>query len=156
MPRDRTLARENGSKLPTAWTLPSSSLNMATCSPSTSAATPESGMMSSSRQTRVAISSCGFKVSLPLLGPRRPDLSAFGDKHHVAVGRVAVHEMAEALEDLRRLDRSLPLAGIIVDKSLHLGLELGADTQRVLAHGPAHVVDAAFEILQPHAGALQP
>src|SRR5688572_2365342 len=111
MPRDRTLARENGSLLPTAWTLSSSSLKIATCSPSTSAATPLLGTMSSSGQTRVAMASCGFKIGLPLLGPGRPDLLALRDEHHVAVRRVAVDEMAETFQHLRRLDRLLPLAG---------------------------------------------
>src|SRR3990172_2378943 len=129
MPRDRTLARENGSRLPTAWTLSSSSLKTATCSPSTSAATPALGTMSSSGQTRIAMASCSFKVRLPLFGPPRPDLPALGDEQHVAVRLVAVHEVAEALQDLGRLDRFLPFAGVAVDELLHLGLELGADPQ---------------------------
>ena len=77
------------------------------------------------------------------------------DEHDAAVGLVAVHEMAEALEDLRALDRLLPFAGVGLDLLLHVGLELGADAERVLADDLAHVVDAALEVLQPGAGALQ-
>src|SRR5512134_763429 len=135
MPRDRTLARENGSRLPMAWMLSSSSRNRATCSPSTSAATPALGTMSSSRQTRTAIASCNFKVGFPLLRPRRTDLLALGDEHHVAVRLVAVHEMAEALQDLGRFDGLLPFAGVAVDELLHVGLQLDADAERILAHG---------------------
>src|SRR6185436_5946173 len=85
----------------------------------------------------------------------RDRLAALRDKHHAAVGRVAVHEVAEAREDLRRLERVLPFAGIRGDVALHVGLELGADAERVLADHLAHVVDAALEALQPGAGALQ-
>src|SRR5512134_3520520 len=127
MPRDRTLARENGSRLPMAWMLSSSSLNMATCSPSTSAATPALGTMSSSGQTRTAIASRNFKVGFPFFRARRTDLLALGNEHHAGVRLVAVHEMAEALQDLGRFDRLLPFAGIAVDELLHLGFELGAD-----------------------------
>src|SRR3989442_14562668 len=128
MPRERTLAPENGSWLPRARTLPESSpplstLNTATCSPPTSAHTPVLGTMSSSRQTAT---SCGFKFFF--LRARRPDLAALGDEDHVAIGRVAVHEVAEALEDLRRLERPLPHALVALDVPLHVGLELGADT----------------------------
>src|SRR3990172_6878837 len=124
-------------------------LNIATCSPSTSAATPALGTMSSSGQTRTAMASRNFKISFPLLRPRRTDLLALGDEHDVAVRLVAVHEMAEALQDLRRLDRLFPFAGVAVDELLHVGFEFGADSQRVLAYGSAHVVDAALQVLQP-------
>src|SRR5688572_11688503 len=124
MPRDSTLARENGSWLPTAWTLSSSRRNSATCSPSTSAATPAPGTMSSSRQTRTAMASRNFKIGFPLVGPGRPDLLALGDEHHAGIGRVAVHEMAEALQDRGRLDRRFPFAGVGVDELLHLGFQL--------------------------------
>src|SRR5258706_13627302 len=115
MPRDSTLARENGSWLPTAWTLSSSSLNIATCSPSTSAATPALGTMSSSGQTRTGMASRKFKVGFPLLRARRTDLLALGNEYHTGVRLVAVHEMTEELQDLRRLERLLPLAGVAVD-----------------------------------------
>src|SRR5882672_1756114 len=101
----------------------------ATCSPPTSAHTPVFGTMSSSRQTA---SSCRLKFFF--LGPCRPDLAALGDEDHVAIGRVAVHEMAEALEDLRGLDRLLPLALVALDVALQIGFELGADAQRILAN----------------------
>ena len=54
------------------------------------------------------------------------------DEHDVGVGLVAVDEVAEALERLRSLDRRLPLALVGVDVALHLGLELGADAERVV------------------------
>src|SRR6185436_20206439 len=98
----------------------------------TSAATPALGTMSSSWQTRTGMASRNFKVGFPFLGPRRADLLALGDEHHAAVRRVAVHEMAEAFEDFRRLDRRLPLAGIGIDELLHVGLQFGADAQRIL------------------------
>src|SRR5512134_714473 len=168
MPRERTFARENGSRLPTAWTLPSASRNTATCSPPTSAHTPVSGTMSSSRQTRIgsaapeaarqggATGSCRFKVRLPLFGSSGADLAALGDEHHAGVGRVAVHEVAEALQDLRGFERLLPFAAVALDELLHVGFQLGADAEGVLAHRLPHVVDAALETLQPDAGALQP
>src|SRR2546425_2426375 len=116
-----------------------------------SAQTPVSGTMSSSRQTAT---SCRLKFFF--LRPGRPDLAALGDEDHVAVGRVAVHEVAEALEDLRRLERLLPLALVALDVPLHVGLELGADAERILATPLAQVMDAAFQVLEPDAGALQP
>src|SRR5229473_34330 len=149
IPREMTLAPEKGSWLPTAWTLSSSSRKSATCSPPTSAHTPVLGTMSSRRQIL-----CNF--NFPLRRAGGPDLAALGDEDHVAIGLVAVHEMAEALHDLRIVERLLPLALVGVDQLLHVRLELGADAQRVLAHHLAHVVDAALQVLQPHAGALQP
>src|SRR3989442_15536383 len=130
MPRERTLAPENGSWLPRARTLPESSpplstLNTATCSPPTSAHTPVLGTMSSSRQTAT---SCRLKFFF--LGARRPDLAALGDEDHVAVGRVAVHEVAEALEDLWRLDCLLSLALLALDVALQVGFELGGGGHR--------------------------
>src|SRR5216684_129706 len=106
IPREMTLAREKGSKLPTAWTLshagpPLLTLNTATCSPPTSAHTPLSGTMSSSLQIL-----CNF--NFPFLDAGRTDLAALGNEDHAAVGLVAVHEMAEALHDLRVVDRLLP------------------------------------------------
>src|SRR5882762_6618168 len=112
--------------------------------------------MSSSRHTRIASRSCRFKFSFPFPGPCRADLAALGDEDHVVVRLVAVHEMAEALHDLRIVDRLLPFAFVGVDQLLHVGFELGAYPKRVLAYDLAHVVDAPFEVLQPHAGALQP
>ncbi len=53
MPRDRTIAPLNGSWLLSAWTVPSTVRNSATCSPPTSAATPRSTGTCSSRQTGV-------------------------------------------------------------------------------------------------------
>src|SRR3990172_289205 len=154
MPREMTLAREKGSWFPMACTLSSGSLNTATCSPPTSAQTPLPGTMSSSRQTRTAAGSSGLK--LLLLGPCRADLAALGDEHHVRVGRVAVHEVPETLENLRVADRFLPLALVGLDQLLHVRFELGGDAERVLANYLAHVIDPAFQVLQPHARALQP
>src|SRR3989441_11428418 len=116
-----------------------------------SAQTPVSGTMSSSRQTAT---SCRLKFFF--LRPGRPDLAALGDEDHVAIGLVAVHEVAEALEDLWRLDGLLPLALVALDVPLQVGFELGADAQRILANHLAQVIDAAFQVLQPDAGALQP
>src|SRR5467141_172460 len=149
IPREMTLAPEKGSRLPTAWTLSSSSRKSATCSPPTSAHTPVLGTMSSSRQIL-----CNF--SFPLRRAGGTDLAALGDEDDVAIGLVAVHEMAEALHHLRVVDRLLPLALVAVDQLLDVRLELGADAERVLAHHLAHIVDAALQVLQPHAGALQP
>src|SRR2546428_1369092 len=115
-----------------------------------SAQTPVSGTMSSSRQTAT---SCRLKFFF--LRPGRPDLAALGDEDHVAIGRVAVHEVAEALEDLRRLDGLLPLALVALDVALQVGFELGADAERILANHLAQVIDAAFQVLEPDAGALQ-
>src|SRR5258706_7998957 len=144
-----TLAREKGSRLPTAGTASLSSLKIATCSPPTSAHTPVFGTISASLQIL-----CGF--NFPLLGARRPDLAALGDEDDIRIGGVAVHEVAEALEDLGIPDRVLPFAFVAVGELLHLGLELGADAERILADHLANVVDAALKVLQPDAGALQP
>src|SRR5215831_4039801 len=105
----------------------------ATCSPPTSTATPVSGTISSSRHTFMRRRSC------------RDRLPAFFDEHHAAVGLVAVHEMAEAPEDLRRLDRLLPLAGVGLDLALHVGFELGAEPERIIADHLAQVVDADMQ-----------
>src|SRR5581483_12291801 len=148
MPRESTFAPENGSRLPSANTRPSSSRNTATCSPSTSAHTPQLAAISSSRQI---LSSLG----LLLLVARRPDLAALGDEDDAGVGRVAVHEVPEALHDLRRLDGLLPFAFVAFDVPRHVGLELRADAERVLADHLAQVLDAALEVLEPDAGALQ-
>src|SRR5712691_2265011 len=142
MPRESTFAFEKGSRLSSAWTLSSSRRKIAICRPRTSAHTPVLGTMSSRRHTRIASRSCRFKFSFPFPGPRRPDLAALSDEHHVLVRVVAVHEMAEALHDLRIVDRLLPFAFVGVDQLLHVGFELGADPKRVLAHDLAHVVDA--------------
>src|SRR6266446_273536 len=123
----------------------------ATCSSPTSAHTPVFGTMSSSRQTAT---SCRLKFFF--LRPCRPDLAALGDEDQVAVGRIAVDEVAEALEDLGRLDGFLPLALVVLDVALHVGFELGADAERILANHLAQVLDAAFQVLEPDAGALQP
>src|ERR1700704_1193939 len=112
--------------------------------------------MSSRRHARTALPSYGFKVFFPFFGPRRTNLAALGDEHHVAVRLVAVHEMTEALQDLRVVDGLLPFALVGVDEALHMRLELRADAERVFAHNLAYVVDAALEILQPGARALQP
>src|SRR5262245_38602845 len=98
--------------------------------------------MSASRHTRTAMASRGLKL-FPLVGARRPDLAALGDEDHAAVRLVAVHEVAEAAEDLRRLDRLLPFALVALDVLLQGGLELRADAEAVLAHHFAQVVDAA-------------
>src|SRR5258708_16797153 len=150
MPRERTLACENGSKLPRAKTRASSSRSTGTCSPATSAPTPAFGTMSSSRQMAT---SCRFKFFF--LWPCGPDLAALGHEDHVAIGRVAIHEVAEALEDLRRFDRLLPFALVGLDVPLQLRFQLGADAERVFAHRLAQVVDAALEVLEPDARALQ-
>src|SRR5690242_4166299 len=100
MPRDRTLAPEKGSRLPTAW-MSFPVLKTATCSPPTSAHTPVNGTMSSRRQTLY-----DFGVALGRLAGS--NLSTFVDEHHAGIGGVAVDEMAEAPEDLRRFDRLLP------------------------------------------------
>src|SRR6267378_6414610 len=149
IPREMTLAPEKGSRLPTAWTLSSSSRKSATCSPPTSAHTPVLGTMSSRRQIL-----CNF--NFPLRRAGGTDLAALGDEDDVAIGLVAVDKMAEPLPPLRVGDPPLPLALVAVDQLLDVRLELGADAQRVLAHHLTHVVDAALQVLQPHAGALQP
>src|SRR5262245_20252618 len=148
MPRDRTFAPENGSRLPTAKTLSSPRRKIATWSSPTSAQTPAPGTMSSSRQTLCKLRFLFFRS-------RRSDLAALLHKHDIAVGLVAVHEVAETPQDLRRLDRLLPFALIARDVPRHVGLELRADAERILADHLAQVVDAAFQVLQPHAGALQ-
>src|SRR5258708_16714402 len=129
MPRERTLACENGSKWPRAKTRSSSSRNTATCSPPTSAPTPALGTMSSSRQMAT---SCRFKFFF--LWPCGPDLAALGHEDHVAIGRVAIHEVAEALEDLRRLDRLLPFALVGLHVPLQLRFQLGANAEPVCPH----------------------
>src|SRR5688572_1254181 len=110
--------------------------------------------MSSRRHTATASGGC--KRLFPLVGPRRADLAALLDEDHVGVAPLAVHEVAEALQDLRIVERPLPLALVALDELLHVGLELGADAERILADHLAHVLDAALELLKPHAGALQP
>src|SRR3954470_11196902 len=115
MPRERTFAPENGSRLASAWTLSPGKRKIATCSPSTSAHTPAPGTMSSRRHTRIGMPSRDFKGLVFLSGARRADLAALGDEHDPAVGLVAVDEVAEALRDLRRRDRLLPLALVAVD-----------------------------------------
>src|SRR5688500_13247594 len=150
MPRDSTFARENGSWLPMANTRSSSRRNTATWRPSTSAHTPVFGTMSFSRQTATQpsagdgrwamgdastaprVSSLipqpsslnGLESRLSLVGSSGPDLAALGHEHHVAVRLVAVHEMPESLQCLRVVYRLLPLALVVVNESLHVGLEL--------------------------------
>src|SRR6185295_2417111 len=85
----------------------------------------------------------------------RNGLAPLFDEYHAAVGLFAVHEMAEAPEDLGRLDRLLPFALVAADMARHVGLELGADAERVLADHPAQIVDAALEVVEPGTGALQ-
>ena len=60
-PRLSTAAPEHGSMLSTAWSSPAESRKMATCRPSTSAATPRSGVSRRSSQmaTQSARSSAG-------------------------------------------------------------------------------------------------
>src|SRR3954469_7939296 len=129
---------------------------IATCSPPTSAHTPMSATMSSDRQTRTGIDSCDFKFGIPFFRARRANLAALGDEDHAAVRLVAVHEVGEAAEEFRCLDRFLPFTLIGVDMPLHVGLELGAQAERVFAHHLAQVIDAALEIVEPDARALQP
>src|SRR3954471_3451711 len=100
--------------------------------------------MSSSRQTRTGSESCDFKFGIPFFRARRANLAALGDEDHAAVRLVAVNEAAEAAEDLRRLDRFLPFALVGVDVPLHVGLELGAQAERVFAYHLAQVIDAAL------------
>src|SRR6185503_11161041 len=51
--------------------------------------------------------------------------------------------------------RHLPFTGVVAPHTVHVGFELGADAERILADHLAHVVDAAFEVLEPRGGALQ-
>src|SRR5688572_21004278 len=160
MPRERTLARENGSRLAMANTLSLSSRNTATWRPPIRAQTPVFGTISSSRQTATqspfaggdggretgdrspALRGSSFILHpssfserrFALVGSSRPYLPALGDEHDVAVGLVAVDEVAEALERFRVVDRLFPLALVGVHESLHVGLELGAEAEGVLAH----------------------
>src|SRR5882672_2135044 len=154
MPRERTFAPENGSRLPIAKMF-ASILKSATCSPATSAHTPLFGTMSSRRQTRSNFCDPLDGLNFPLLLARRADLATLGDEDDVGVRGIAVYEVAEALEDLGRFDRLLPLALVALDVLLHVGLELGPDAEAVLAHDLSQVVDSAFEVLQPDARALQ-
>src|SRR3990172_5150902 len=211
MPRDRTLARENGSRLPTAWTLSSSSLKTATCSPSTSAATPALGTMSSSGQTRIAmasdlngsrlptawtLSSSSLKTATcsPSTSAATPALGTMSSSGQTRIAMASdlngsrlptawtlsssslktatcSPSTSAATPALGTMSSSgqtriamascsfkvrLPLFGPRRPDLPALGDELGADPQRVLAHRAAHVVDAAFQVLQPGAGALQP
>src|SRR5687767_5931090 len=86
---------------------------------------------------------------------RRSDLAAFFDEHDVVVGAVAVDEVAEAFERLRIVDRFAPLALVAVDDPRHVGFQLGGDAELVVDHHLLQVVAAAFEIIEPHGGALQ-
>src|SRR3954463_1262839 len=139
MPRDMTFAPEKGSRLPTAKIF-SRMRKTATCSPPTSAHTPVSGTISSRRQTRTAMASRGFNF-FALVGTRRTDLTALSYEDHVAIGLITVHEVAEALQDLRRLDRLLPFALVALDVLLHRGLELGGNAQAVLAYHLPQIID---------------
>ena len=83
-------------------------------------------------------------------------LGALGDVDDAGVGPVAVHEGAELPHRLAVLDRLLPFAGVRVDDQGHLGVQLGADPQRVVDDHAAQVVEAALEVVEPAGRALQP
>src|SRR5579859_5098024 len=102
--------------------------------------------MSSRRQMTA---SCRLKFFF--LRPRWPRLPALRHEDDVRVRRIAIHEVAEALEDFRRLDRLLPFAFVARDVPPHVGLEVGPDAEGILADDLANVVDAAFQVLEPHA-----
>jgi hypothetical protein len=85
----------------------------------------------------------------------RADLAALLHEHDVLVGLVAVDEAAEALAHGRRGDGGLPFALVGVHHLLHLGFQLGGQAQAVVQQHALEVVQPAFEVVAPGAGALQ-
>src|SRR5437868_4392756 len=132
MPRESTFAPEMGSWLPTARMLSSRRRKIAIWSPPTRAHTPVPGTMSSSRQTLCKLGFLIRRIGLLLFGARGPQLPSLGDEHYVAIGLIAIHEVAKARGDLRRIDGLLPLAFVARDVPLHVGLELGADAEGIV------------------------
>src|SRR3954469_14288240 len=119
MPRESTFAPEMGSWLPTARMLSSRRRKTAIWSPPTRAHTPVPGTMSWSRQTLCKLGFLVCRIGLLLFRSRRTRLPTLGDEHHVAIRLIAVHEVAKACGDLRRIDRLLPLAFVASDMPLH-------------------------------------
>nr|GEU28124.1 hypothetical protein [Tanacetum cinerariifolium] len=83
------------------------------------------------------------------------DLAPFFHEQHVLVHLVAVDEMAEALAGLGIFDCFLPLARIGIDHVLHVRFEVRRDAQLVVHHNLLQVIEAAFQVVAPGAGALQ-
>ena len=86
----------------------------------------------------------------------RDGTNAFFDGDDVRVGLVRVDEMAEALQLAFVFQRGTPLALIRPDDMLHIVFQFLADPEAVLNHDLAQVTDAAFEVIEPCRGALQP
>ena len=68
------------------------------------------------------------------------------NKHHVAVGRIGVYELAETFQLRWIFQRRLPFAGIGLHDMRHLRFQFLRDAQAVLNHYLAQVVDAAFRL----------
>ena len=88
------------------------------------------------------------------LWPGRTDLLTLLYKHHTVIFCIRVHELTEALQLSGVVQACLSLTGIGVDDMRHLGLQFGANTQAVLYHNLAQVVDTTLEIIHPGGGAL--
>src|SRR4051812_16538709 len=85
----------------------------------------------------------------------RDRLAALGDELDRRVRLVAIDEMPEALADLRRLQCTLPLAFIGFDMPLHVGLQLRADAERILAYARGYLIVPPRGVGERGVGALR-
>ena len=104
----------------------------------------------------------GCRGGAPTMARRLgPQLDGLALAPHPDVGQrvvrlVGVEERAEPGQALRVVERRLPLARVVLDVPGHVGVEVGADAERVVQHHRLQVVEPALELVEPGRGALQP
>ncbi len=92
-----------------------------------------------------------------LAGPiGRAALAALADEFNARLRLVAVHELAESPAFFRIANHGRPLALVRIDEPLRHRFQLGGDAQLVVDDDVANVIDAAFELFQPHARSREP
>src|SRR6187551_2212897 len=144
MPREMTLASLKGSRFSSANTS-SPTRTSATCSPSISAQAPPQSSNWSSEQMKCRLAGVlmpsPFRGAPPFGCRGGPALSPLVHQHHIGVQSLAVDEMAGPLQRRRIFHGLLPFALVGVDDQCHRRFQLRADTQLVVAHHGAKIVE---------------
>src|SRR3712207_1222956 len=76
-------------------------------------------------------------------------LSAFRFKTNGRIWFGGIYKVLEALAQLRIVHYFFPFASISFHHKLHLSLQIGANTQRILNNYLAQVIYSTFHFIQP-------
>ncbi|CCJ88919.1 hypothetical protein BN132_847 [Cronobacter turicensis 564] len=74
---------------------------------------------------------------------------------HGFIRFIAVHIRAEQRQPVGARQRGLPFALVAFDHLRHFALQLLANPERILKNDLAQIINAAFQVIHPGAGALQ-